>query len=57
MTNSSEPIEHRIVRYLDMAEQALRAAAIANRRETREGYLAIAMSWLDLAEKAYRQDS
>jgi hypothetical protein len=57
MTNSSEPIEHRIVRYLDMAEQALRAAAIANRGETREGYLAIAMSWLDLAEKAYRQDS
>jgi hypothetical protein len=56
MTDTSEPTEQRIARYLDMAEQALRAAAIANRRETREGYLAVAMSWLDLAENAYGQD-
>ena len=47
--NSLESNEERIARYLDSADEALKAAAVTRKRETREAYLAIAASWMQLA--------
>jgi len=48
--NSKESDEERIARYLDSADEALKAAAVTKKRETREAHLAIAASWMHLAE-------
>ena len=52
--NFPEPNEDRIARYLDSADEALKAAAMTKRRETRDAHLAIAASWMQLAEDIRR---
>ena len=53
MPDRSESTEVRIARYLDNAEKALEAATAARNRENREDYVAIATSWIKLAERVY----
>jgi hypothetical protein len=50
-----ESIEARIVRYLDWAGEAAKSAAQARSRELRDAHLAIAGSWMRLAEEAMRR--
>ena len=50
-----ETMEVRIVQYLDWAGEAVRSAAQARSRELREAHLAIATSWMRLAEEAMRR--
>jgi hypothetical protein len=50
-----ESMEARIVRYLDWAGEAVRSAAQARSRELRDAHLAIATSWMRLAEEAMRR--
>jgi hypothetical protein len=44
-----------MVRYLDWAGEAARSAAQARSRELRDAHLAIATSWMRLAEDAMRR--
>jgi hypothetical protein len=55
--NSLESNEERIARYLDSADEALRAAATTKKRETRDAHLAIAASWMQLAEDIRRHST
>jgi hypothetical protein len=50
-----EPLEARIVRYLNWAGEAAKSAAQARSRELRDAHLAIATSWMRLAEEAMRR--
>ena len=50
-----ENMEARIVQYLDWAGEAVRSAAQARSRELREAHLAIANSWMRLAEETMRR--
>ena len=54
MADLSETTEVRIARYLDNAEKALAAADAAGYRENQQDYVAIATSWIRLAEFASR---
>ena len=51
----SESVEERAARYLEWAGEALRSAALARNPELREAHLAIASSWMRLAEDAIRR--
>ena len=48
--DSPEPDEDRIARYLNRADEALKAASVTKQCEAREAHLAIAASWIQLAE-------
>jgi hypothetical protein len=48
--NSEETLEQRCARYLRLAAEARENAARTKDRETREAYLALADSWLSLAQ-------
>jgi len=50
-----ESTEDRIVRYLELAADAIKAAASARTSETRNAYLAIAASWMELAKGVHER--
>jgi hypothetical protein len=50
-----ESTEERIVRYLELAADAIKAAATARIPETRNAYLAIAGSWMELAKNVHQR--
>jgi hypothetical protein len=52
---SVESTEERIVRYLELAADAIKAAATARTPETRNAYLAIAGSWMELAKGVHQR--
>ena len=51
----SESIEARVARYLDWAGEAVKSAAQAKNQELREAHLAIAGSWMRLAEDGIKR--
>ena len=55
MSDRPESTEERIARYLDNAGLALACAATARSQDTRRDYVAIATSWMKLAERAFDQ--
>ena len=50
INNSEETLEQRRARYLRLAAEARENAARTKDRETKEAYLALADSWLGLAQ-------
>ena len=51
----SETIEARVARYLDWAGEAVKSAAQARNPELRDAHLAIASSWMRLAEDGIKK--
>ena len=50
-----EPWERR-VRYLELAAEAIRAAAQSHTPEMRKAYLSIAYSWMELARETEKRE-
>jgi hypothetical protein len=53
MAGLSEATEEKIARYLDNAALALASANAARNRDAQKDYLAIAESWIKLAERTF----
>jgi hypothetical protein len=51
----AENIETRVARYLNWAAEAVKSAAQARTQELRDAHLAIASSWMRLAEDAIKK--